>query len=48
MCSRVTKRSGKASRHGNCVYETNAMGEVLQPMFIFDSGAEMKTTFESS
>ena len=35
----------KSSRHVTGVYATNAAGEVLPPMYIFDSGAKVEDNF---
>ncbi len=42
---RGCKRTVKASRHVTGVYATNAAGEALPPMFIFDSGAKLEKNF---
>ena len=39
------KRSVKAGRHVTGVYATNAAGEALPPMYIFDSGAKLEQNF---
>ena len=39
------KRTVKAGRHVTGMYATNADGEVLPPMYIFDSGATIDTNF---
>ena len=39
------KRTVKAGRHVTGVYATNADGEVLPPMYIFDSGATIHANF---
>jgi hypothetical protein len=39
------KRTVKAGRHVTGVYATNAAGEALPPMFIFDSGAKIEDSF---
>ncbi|KAI2492854.1 hypothetical protein MHU86_21695 [Fragilaria crotonensis] len=42
---RGCKRSVKAGRHVTGVYATNAAGEALPPMYIFDSGAKLEQNF---
>ncbi|KAI2493544.1 hypothetical protein MHU86_21011 [Fragilaria crotonensis] len=42
---RGCRRSVKSSRHVTGVYATNAAGEVLPPMFIFDSNAKTDENF---
>ena len=39
------KRTVKAGRHVTGVYATNAAGEVLPPMYIFDSSATIETNY---
>ena len=39
------KRTVKAGRHVTGAYATNAAGEALPPMFIFDSGAKIEDNF---
>ena len=43
---RGSKRSVKSSRHVTGVYATNAAGESLPPMYIFDSGAKIEDNFQ--
>ena len=42
---RGVKRGVKSSRHVTGVYATNAGGESLPPMYIFDSGAKIESNF---
>jgi hypothetical protein len=42
---RGSKRCVKSSRHVTGVYATNAAGETLPPMYIFDSGAKIDDNF---
>ena len=43
---RGSKRGVKSSRHVTGVYATNAAGESLPPMYIFDSGAKFEDNFQ--
>jgi hypothetical protein len=43
---RGSKRGVKSSRHVTGVYATNADGESLPPMYIFDSGAKFEDNFQ--
>ncbi len=40
-----SKRGLKSTQHVTGVYATNAAGESLPPMYIFDSGAKIKENF---
>ena len=43
---RGSKRGVKSSRHVTVVYATNAAGESLPPIYIFDSGAKIADNFK--
>ena len=43
---RGCKRGVKSSRHVTGVYATNAAGESMPPMYIFDSGAKFEDNFQ--
>jgi hypothetical protein len=41
------KKTVKAGRHVTNVYATNAAGEALPPLYIFDSGAKIESNFRA-
>jgi hypothetical protein len=45
LLQRGYKRTVKAGRHVTGVYATNAAGETLPPMYIFDSSANIESNF---
>jgi hypothetical protein len=46
LFQRGSKRGVKSSRHVTGVYATNAAGESMPPMYIFDSGAKIEDNFQ--
>ena len=46
LFQRGSKRTVKSSRHVTGVYATNAAGESLPPMYIYDSGAKIEENFQ--